>query len=92
VPDVDRVLAQTALPPRPERLQGPGTAWIWTTYQANGKVLAVVAANDVAALRALLRPLPHYGRQSYLIFDGARAVERGVWPAPGREWRLTVSD
>ena len=91
-PDVDRVLAQRALPPRPERLQGPGTAWVWTTYQANGKVLAVVAANSAEALRALLRPLPHYGRQSYLIFDGARAVERGVWPAPSRERRLTVSD
>jgi hypothetical protein len=92
LPEVDRMLAQRALPPRPERLQGAGTAWIWTTYQANGKVLAVVAANSAEALRALLRPLPHYGRQSYLIFDGARAVERGVWPAPGREWQLTVSD
>jgi hypothetical protein len=92
LPDVDRVLAQGALPPRPERLQGPGTGWIWTAYQANGKVLAVVAASSAEGLRALLRPLPHYGRQSYLIFDGARAVERGVWPAPGREWRLTVPD
>jgi len=36
--------------------------------------------------------LPHYGRQSYLVFDGARAVERGVWPAPGLERPLTVSD
>jgi aminopeptidase N len=92
LPDVDRVLAQGALPPRPERLQGPGTAWVWTTYQANGKVLAVVAAKNSEALGALLRPLPHYGRQSYLIFDGTRAVERAVWPAPGREWRLPVPD
>ena len=92
LPDVDRVLAQRALPSRPERVQGSGTAWIWTAYQANGKVLAVVAAKNTEALRALLRPLPHYGRQSYLIFDGARAVERGVWPAPGREWRLTAPD
>jgi hypothetical protein len=51
-------------------------------------VLAVVSAESEDALRALLRPLPHYGRQSYLIFEEARAVERGIWPAPGREWRL----
>jgi hypothetical protein len=92
LPDVDRVLAQNALPPRPERLQGSGTAWIWTAHQANGKVVAVVAASSAEAIRALLRPLPHYGRQSYLIFDGARAVERGIWPVQGRERRLTVSD
>jgi aminopeptidase N len=92
LPDVERVLAQRALPSRPERVQGSGTAWVWTAYQANGKVLAVVAAKDTEALRALLRPLPHYGRQSFLVFDGARVVERGVWPAPGREWRLTAPD
>jgi hypothetical protein len=25
--------------------------------------------------------LPHYGGQSYLVFDGSRMVARGVWPA-----------
>jgi aminopeptidase N len=28
----------------------------------------------------LIRPLPHYGRQSYVIFDGAKAIHRGAWP------------
>ena len=28
-------------------------------------------------------PLPHYGAQSWLVFDGRRALDRGVWPAPG---------
>ena len=32
-------------------------------------------------MRALSRPLPHYGAQSYLSFDGAKLVTRGVWPA-----------
>jgi hypothetical protein len=45
--------------------------------------VAVIAARDAAALRALARPLPHYGAQSYLIFDGAKLLERGVWPSAG---------
>ena len=36
--------------------------------------------DDVTALQSLLRPLPHYGGQSYVLFDGGRAVERGIWP------------
>ena len=86
--DVDRFLARANLPGRPQRVVGRGTAQVWTAYQPNGKVLAVVSAESADALWALLRPLPHYGRQSYLIFEEARAVERGIWPAPGREWRL----
>jgi hypothetical protein len=46
--------------------------------------LAVVAGQDAAALEALVRPLPHYGGQSWLVFDGAKLLERGVWVAPGR--------
>jgi hypothetical protein len=40
----------------------------------------VVSARDVAALQALARPLPHYGRQSWLVFEGSKAVDRGIWP------------
>jgi hypothetical protein len=90
--EVDRVLAWRGLPARPENLQGRGTARVWTAYQANGKVLAVVSADSAEALRALMRPLPHYGRQSFLVFEGSRAVERGIWPAPARVWRLPDPD
>jgi hypothetical protein len=38
---------------------------------------------DASALEALARPLPHYGAQSFVAFERARAIERGVWPAPG---------
>jgi hypothetical protein len=41
----------------------------------------VVAARDESALAALARPLPHYGRQSWLAFDGTTAIARGVWPS-----------
>jgi hypothetical protein len=86
--DVDRFLARANLPGRPQQVGTRGTAQVWTTYQSNGKVLAVVSAENADALRALLRPLPHYGRQSYLIFDGPRAVDRGIWPTQPLTWRF----
>jgi aminopeptidase N len=46
----------------------------------DGVPIAVVSARDAGALRALLRPLPHYGSQSWLVFEGSRALARGVWP------------
>ncbi|MBS1191673.1 MAG: putative aminopeptidase [Rhodocyclaceae bacterium] len=82
--DVDAALARAGLPPRPARLAGRGSAQVWTIEREAGAPLAVVSAQDADALQALLRPLPHYGSQSWLVFDGSRAVERGVWPAPGR--------
>jgi hypothetical protein len=88
-PDVDRLLGQANLPARPERLSARGTAQVWTSYQPNGKVLAVVSAESIEALGALLRPLPHYGRQSFLIFQGATVTDRGIWPAEPPTWRFT---
>jgi aminopeptidase N len=82
--DVDAMLAAGGLPPRPANLSGRGSALVWTVRRDAGPPVAVISANDAEALRALLRPLPHYGAQSWLVFDGSRALERGVWPAPGR--------
>ncbi len=82
--DVDSALARANLPPRPSSLAGRGSAQVWTADAKSRTPLAVVSARDAEALRALLRPLPHYGAQSWLVFEGARAVDRGIWPAPGR--------
>ncbi|BAL27077.1 M1 family metallopeptidase [Azoarcus sp. KH32C] len=82
--DVDAALKQAHLPPRPERLGGRGSAQVWTVSVPDGAPVAVVSARDVESLRALLRPLPHYGAQSWLVFEDARLVERGVWPAPAQ--------
>lgn len=81
---VDALLAGAGLPARPTALQGRGTAQVWTVEGRDGPPLAVVSAQDAAALEALLRPLPHYGSQSWLVFEGSRAIDRGVWDAPGR--------
>jgi hypothetical protein len=43
-------------------------------------------------LAALERPLPHYGGQSWLLAEGSRALERGVWEAQGRPWRWRCAE
>jgi len=88
--EIEAELARSGLPPRPAALAGRGSAQVWTIAAAPGRApVAVVSVRDAAALRALLRPLPHYGSQSYLAFDGSRAIERGVWPVPGRTRAVT---
>jgi hypothetical protein len=76
---VDAWLARHELR-RPEDMKGKGSAQAWTTRLSDGATLAVVSARDIESLTALTRPLPHYGRQSYVVFEGAKAVSRGTWP------------
>ena len=77
---VDAWLAYRQLPARPEIVQGKGSAQAWTVSRPQGTTLTLVSARDAGALAALVRPLPHYGRQSYIVFDGAKMIERGTWP------------
>jgi hypothetical protein len=82
--EVDRYLARHGLPRRPAELAAASrqpTAWVWTAERRNGAPLTVVEARDEGALSALARPLPHYGRQSWILFDGPTALARGVWPS-----------
>jgi aminopeptidase N len=81
--DIDRALAQARLPPRPQNVTGKGSAQVWTIAGADVPV-AVVSAANAAALKDLQRPLPHYGAQSWLVFEGSRAQGCGVWPATGK--------
>lgn len=77
---VDAWLAKNHLPGRPDIMKEKGSAQAWTVRRPDGFTLAVVSALDAASLSALARPLPHYGRQSYIVFDGAKAISRGAWP------------
>jgi aminopeptidase N len=77
---IDAWLARHGLPPRPEQVRGRGSAQVWAGRDADGRTHVAVAVRDAAALRALERGLPHYGRQSWLVFDGGRAVEKGTLP------------
>jgi hypothetical protein len=78
---VDAMLARLGLPPRPVEVAGKGSAQVWAARTADGRPYAVISARDAAALQALQRGLPHYGRQSWLVFEGARAQDKGIWPA-----------
>jgi aminopeptidase N len=78
---VDVWLSRHNLPARPEIVSGKeGSAQAWTLRRPDGITLAVISARDLASLAALTRPLPHYGRQSYVVFDGAKVIGRGAWP------------
>jgi hypothetical protein len=84
--DVDAWLAENEFPARPATVAGKGTARVWTATRGDGRTLVVVSARDADALAALMRPLPHYGRSSWVAFDGAKALDRGVWPSKPQEW------
>jgi aminopeptidase N len=83
--EVDAWLAKKGLAPQPSIFAANATARVWAARRSDGRALVAVSARDAAALAALLRPLPHYGRQSWIAFDGARAIERGVWPSTPQE-------
>ncbi|MDP1996275.1 MAG: M1 family aminopeptidase [Gallionella sp.] len=77
---VDSMLARLGLPPRPAELDGRGSAQVWAARDQYGRPYAVVAAHDLPALQALQRGLPHYGRQSWLVFESTRVQDKGIWP------------
>jgi len=84
--DVERYRARRNLAAAPS-IPSSGTARVWVE-RVDGTVFLFIAARDPAALSALMRPLPHYGKQSWLTFEGAKAVERGVWPPIAPRWRF----
>ncbi|MFN0314211.1 MAG: M1 family metallopeptidase [Burkholderiales bacterium] len=77
---VNQFLAERGLS-RPESLPRKGSAQVWAAKSAAGTAMLFICVADAASLQALMRPLPHYGSQSYLIFEGGKAIERGVWPS-----------
>jgi hypothetical protein len=77
---VNSWLARHQLAARPDVVRGKGSAQAWTVSRPDGVTLAVISARDIASLAALTRPLPHYGRQSYVIFNDSKVIARGAWP------------
>jgi hypothetical protein len=65
-----------------------GDAQVWMAARKEAWAVGLVSVRDAAALAALERPLPHYGRQSWLVLEGSRVIERGTWPAKPQERRL----
>ena len=78
--EINAWLAARNLPPTPDEVRAKGTAQAWTLVRKDGASLAIVSAQNAAALEALIRPLPHYGRQSYIAFDDRHVIGKGIWP------------
>ena len=67
-------LTQLGLEELPELPDIVHSARAWTARRENGVPILVVTAENTLELRSLLRPLPHYGGQSYVLFAAGRAV------------------
>lgn len=64
---------------RPDELNAPGEAGIWTARaQASSTTLVFVEARDPAIVATLARPLPHHGASAWLLVDEGRAKARGA--------------
>jgi hypothetical protein len=87
--DIDAWLARQGMASRPAMLAATrGSAQVWTVRAGDGHIVVLVSTQDAPSVAALARPLPHYGRESYLVFEGARMIERGTWPAQPQVWTL----
>jgi hypothetical protein len=85
-------LAQLDLQRPAELNRSAWSAAAWTARLANGNPVLIVSADDAAALQTLLRPLPHYGGQSYVLFAAGRAVDKGSWPVRRGPLFLDLAD
>jgi len=93
--EVAQFLHQNGFPATPKFLQGRGSARVWAgrrqSIDGTSLPLLVVEANDPQALQDLHRPLPHYGRRGYLVFNAATVVDAGVWLAEGSPLSVTFN-
>ncbi len=70
---------------------GLGSASAWAARTADGHPFLFIRAKNAEALKALLRPLPHYGRQSFIVFEGRRAVRKGIWRVTSNPLNLELA-
>ena len=54
--------------------------------------LLVVEGNDIDALRQITGAIRHYGANSYLVFDGRKVIDRGVWLPTSRSLDVDFKD
>lgn len=77
-------LTRRALPAMPTPIRDQGDARAYAVARGDAPPVLVISARDATALASLTRALPHYGRQSYVVFERGRALQRGIWPAAER--------
>jgi aminopeptidase N len=79
-PVVD-LLTREKLPLPPQDFMGRGTARAWAAQRPGGGTVAVISGRDLSALREVANLVPHYGGESFVVFEGRTAEDRGLRPA-----------
>jgi hypothetical protein len=75
------LLVREKLPPPPQGIAGRGTVRAWSAQRSDGGTVVAVSAHDLSALREIVTLLPHYGGESFVVFQGRTAEDRGLLPA-----------
>lgn len=65
----------------PEDVAGEGTARAWAARRGERGTVVIVSAVDLSALREITLLLPHFGADSFVVFNGRRVEKRGLLPA-----------
>ncbi|MGC2398105.1 MAG: M1 family aminopeptidase [Rhodomicrobium sp.] len=91
-PQVVEALNSAGLPSPPDQLGVRGTARVWMTRYRGDIPLLVVEGNDIDALRQTIGAIRHYGANSYLVFDGRKVIDRGVWQPASRSLDVDFKD
>lgn len=71
---VERELKKRHLPTYQFEAHDAVTAKVWAGKMQNSTPYMVISVKNPAALDALMRPLPHYGARSALLFAGRKAI------------------
>jgi len=58
-----------------------GNAAAWVDEADGGDTVLLISVDQLEGLQTINRALRHYSRQSFVVFAGGRAVERGIWPS-----------
>ncbi len=90
-PRVAEVLKRAGLPPPPDQLADRSTARVWAARYRGDIPLPVVAGRDADAL-SQAAAIRHYGASSWLVLEGSKVIDRGVWPPAARPLQVELKD
>jgi hypothetical protein len=91
-PRVADALTRAGLPQPPKQLSDRGTARVWTARYRGDIPLLIVEGRDAEALKQTAGAIRHYGASSYLVFEGSKVIDRGVWPPTTRPLQVELRD
>ncbi len=78
---VNDLLKKWGLPANPLDKDHITTSSVWAAKLSGRIPYVVVSSDDAVSLQALVRPLPHYGKRSALLFEGRRAFFKTSYKA-----------